>query len=184
MQLNIIHLLHRKDRLLLLHQQLQEQNITNYKIWNGIEINSTPQKNISQAHKQIVRYAQQHNLPQVLIAEDDLRFTDKGAFQFFLKNKPIDFDIYLASIYYGKIKKDNTVKDFSGTTFYILNQSFYSTFLSVDEDMHLDRSLNNLGKYVVCNPFTVIQHNGYSDNLKRNCNYDLILADKDLFKLS
>ena len=116
MVLNIIHLPHRTDRLKLLNQELIEQNILDYKIWDGIIDKSIPQKGISQAHKQIVKYAQEEKLSEILIAEDDLYFTAKGAFDYFLKNKPSDFDIYLGGIHEGKVKQDNTVADFSGTT--------------------------------------------------------------------
>jgi hypothetical protein len=138
-------------------------------------------RGISRAHKQIVEYAQRNNLQEVLIAEDDLCFTGRGAFDFFLDNKPTDFDIYLGSIYHGDIRKDNSVIDFSGLTMYIINQRFYDTFLSIREDKHLDRALRDKGRYIVCNPFVAIQFNGYSDNMKQFWNYDGCFKDRKLF---
>src|SRR5262245_60079986 len=111
MKVNIIHLPHRTDRMESLLAQLSCQGITDYTIWNGIIDNNLAAKGISQAHKQIVRHAKENRLPEVLIAEDDLKFTAKGAFRFFLENKPQDFDLYLSSIYWGDLKKDNTVDD-------------------------------------------------------------------------
>lgn len=182
MQLNIIHLPQRTDRLELLKRELIEEEVTDYKIWNGVLDNFNPMKGISKAHKQIIEYAKYNFLPEVLIAEDDLKFTDKGAFQFYLKNKPLDYDIYLASIYLGEIAKDNSVKDFSGLTFYMVNQKFYDKILSIPEHDNLDRLLRNTGNFFVCNPFPVIQYNGFSDNVKKYCNYDHYFRNRPLFK--
>jgi len=181
MQINVIHLPHRTDRLELLKREFQQEGITDYKIWNGIVDGSLSQTRISKGHKQIIQYAKSHNLPEVLIAEDDLHFTSKGAFKFFLSIKPNDYDIYLSSIYHGSLNEDNTVNDFTGLTFYIVNERFYDRFLSVPEEQHLDRALKNKGKFVVCNPFTVIQHNGFSNNLNKKCNYDNFLEGRCFF---
>ena len=182
MTLNIIHLPHRTDRLQLLKNQLQKQKISDYKIWNGIIDIETPATGISKAHKQVVQYAKENNLPEVLIAEDDLYFTADTSLIFFLSNKPFDYDIYLSSTYHGLIKGDNTIKDFSGLTFYMVSQRFYNTFLTASENMNLDRALRKKGKYIVCNPFTVIQRNGYSDNVKKFCNYDQLLKGRNIFQ--
>ena len=181
MQLNIIHLAHRRDRWLRLKKELRNQAISNYKIWDGIVDPYIPARGISKAHKQIVQYALKYNLPEVLIAEDDLKFTDIGAFEFFLKNKPAEYDLYLSSIYYGKLDETNIVEDFSGLTFYIANRRFYEKLLSIPEHDNLDRLLNHKGRFIVCNPFPVIQHNGFSDNTKHYCYYDNYLKDKKLF---
>lgn len=182
MQLNIIHLSSRTDRLHTLNNELNQQNISDFRIWPGISDEHLPCKGISKAHKQIVKYAQGNNLSEVLIAEDDLKFTDFGAFNFFLENKPSDYDLYLSSVYYGQIGENNIVDDFAGLTFYLINQRFYQKFLTVPEHDNLDRQLRGKGKFVVCNPFSVIQHNGFSDNHKRYCNYDNYLDNKMLFR--
>jgi hypothetical protein len=181
MQINIIHLSERTDRWELLKKELDSQGISDFKIWPGIVDSVIPARGISKAHKQIVRYAKELELPEVLIAEDDLKFTANEAFDFFLRNKSPDFDIYLSSIYYGKIAKDNTVDDFSGLTFYIVKQKFYNKFLSIPEHDNLDRSLRKSGNFIVCNPFTVIQYNGFSDNLNKYCNYEGFLKGRKFF---
>ncbi len=180
---NIIHLPHRKDRMKSLLNQLELQHITNYTIWNGVINPQNIAKGISQSHKRIIRYAKENQLSEVLIAEDDLKFTAKGAFNFFIKNKPADFDLYLASIYFGEIRKDNTVEDFSGLTFYIVNERYYDTFLSIPEHDNIDRLFKFTGKFIVCNPFTVVQQNGFSDNVNMNCNYDSFLSGRKLFEV-
>jgi len=182
MQVNIIHLPHREDRLKSSLKELESQNITDFKFWDGIVDPHNIPRGISQAHKQIVRSAKNEGLKEVLIAEDDLKFTACGAFDFFIKNKPPDFDLYLASIYCGEIDKNNTVNDFSGLTFYIIAENFYNTFLNIPEYNNIDRLLNGKGKFIVCNPFTVIQSDGYSDNMKAYCDNQFFFNKFKLFK--
>ena len=183
MIVNIIHLSNRADREASFNKELEEQNIFNCRIWEGIIDTTMPCRGISKAHKQIVKYAKDNSLPEILIAEDDLKFTSKGSFEFFLKNKPKDFDIYLAGIYFGELNRDNIVRDFSGLTCYIINHKFFDTFLSVPENDNIDRCLKNKGKFIVCNPFAVIQYNGFSDNVKQYCNYDSYLIGRKFFTL-
>ncbi|HXB45315.1 MAG TPA: hypothetical protein VNV85_14720 [Puia sp.] len=183
MIINIINLPDRRDRLKILEKELKEQHITEYKIWAGIiDGQDNTARGISKAHKQIVKYAKDNNLSEILIAADDVKFTAHGAFDFFLQNKLQDFEIYLASIYHGLINADNTVADFSGLTLYIVKDKFYDIFLEAGEDEDLDRSLKNKGRFIVSNPFTAIQHNGYSDHLKKYCNYDSYLKERKLFE--
>lgn len=181
MFLNIIHLENRADRLKLLKKELNDEYISEYKIWNGIIDPIITARGISLAHKQIVEYAKKEKLSEILICEDDIHFTAKGAFRFFVNNKPSDFDIYLGSIYEGTIKEDNSVDDFSGMTIYIINERFYDIFLALPENLNIDRALINKGKFIVCNPFIAIQHNGFSDNMNRFCNYDECLHGMRLY---
>jgi hypothetical protein len=182
MTVNIIHLQHRTDRLVMLREELAKQNIGDFKIWGGIIDRDCPYAGISKAHKQIVKYARDENLEEVLIGEDDVHFVSAGAFDFFLRNKPVDFDIYLAGIYNGEIKTDNTVDDFAALTLYIVNRRYYDIFLGLPENTHLDRAMRYTGRFVVCYPFAVTQHNGYSDNLKTYCNDDRYLLGRQLYR--
>ncbi len=181
MQVNIIHLPARTDRWQTLLSELSTQKISDYRIWDGVIDPITPFRGISKAHKQIVQFAKDDDLPEILIGEDDLHFTAPGAFTYFLNSKPADYDIYLGSIYHGNLKDDNSVDFFSGLTFYIINKKFYEKFLSSSEENHLDQELKDKGKFVVCDPFAVIQHNGFSDNMKQYCNYDHYLKGRKLF---
>lgn len=184
MKLNIIHLPHRTDRMELLMKELEGQGITNYQIWDGIIDREHAPRGISQAHKQIVRAAKAEGLPQVLIGEDDMHFTDKGAFEYFLNNQPQKFDIFLGGIYYGIIGLEHLVTDFSGLTLYIVRERYYDTFLELDEKKNIDRAMAKTGRFVVCHPFVVTQHNTFSDNIKKEVNYDSWLVGRHLFKSS
>lgn len=140
-----------------------------------------PKRGIAKAHKQIIQWAYDHSLPSVIIAEDDVKFFSLGAFDYFIENEPEDYDLYLGGIIYGNLHKDNSVKDFSGLTLYKINHRFYSTFLSLPEENDIDRPLANKGLYIVCNPFVVTQHNGFSDNKGEYQEYDLYLQNRKLF---
>lgn len=166
MLLNIIHLETRLDRWSALIKEIKKQDITDYRIWPGIST-LQPKIGISLAHKQIVAHAQAFSQPQVMIAEDDLKFTAGHGYQYFLENLPTDFDLYLGGIMYGTIKPDKTVKRFAGLTLYVVHQRFYETFLQLPDDKHLDQALDNKGKYVVCDPMIITQYDGYSDNHKK-----------------
>jgi len=181
MQLHIIHLQERRDGLQQLEKQLVDQEILNYRIWDGVIDKENPKRGIAQAHKQIVKWASVQQLPSILIAEDDIKFTAKGAFEYFIRNEPKEFDLYLGGITYGTIDTHNLTTDFAGTHLYQINQRFYNTFLSLPEEKDIDRSLANKGRFVVCNPFVAIQHNGFSDNQKKYQNYGFCFRNRILF---
>lgn len=180
MKLHIIHLGNRIDRQRLLELELSTQNITDYKIWPGI-IESHPKNGIAKAHKQIIQYARNEALDSILICEDDIKFTAPRAFHYFLSTQPLDYDIYLGSVIWGNVQKDNSVTDFAGTTLYIIKQEFYDTFLSLPENIDIDKALCGKGRFVVCSPFVAIQHNGYSDNYQEYRDYDFFIKDRKLF---
>jgi len=170
MQLNIINLEHRFERIENLRIELNNQNITDFKIWKGI-IDKPICKGISKAHKQIVQYAKDNGLNEVLICEDDLQFSCKDSFKYFLDNKPKEYDIYLGNILDGVLNPDSSVNFFTGTVLYMVHSKFYDTFLSIDENKYLDTELGSKGKCFVCVPMVACQRQGYSDNVKKIVDY-------------
>ena len=96
MLLNIIHLENRKDRLSILIKEIENQHFRiSYKLWPGIK-DTQPKTGISLAHKQIVNFAKSKNLPEVAIAEDDLKFTSKRSYLDVLQPKLTNLE-YLSS---------------------------------------------------------------------------------------
>jgi hypothetical protein len=191
MTLNIIHLQHRIDRAELLSAELAKQNITDYKIWDGV-VHDIPFVAIGTAHKRIVRDAKTQGLKRVLIAEDDLRATCSASFKYFLEHEPENYDLYLSSIYMGKLNEDNTVDDFSGLTLYMVHERYYDTFLATPQLNHIDRGQAEQdpdnpalrrprGKFVVCNPFTFTQWTTYSDNHKSLMQHDIWMQGRKLY---
>ncbi len=183
MKLNIIHLKERKDRWQSLMSQLDEQGITDFEIWDGVIDNERPPRGIYKAHKRIVEYAIKNEMKSILIAEDDLKFTAPGAFEYFRMSIPIEFDLFLGGIMHGEIT-DNCVADFSGAHLYIIHERFYEAFLSLPELVDFDRALANKGRFVVCNPMVAFQLDGYSDDKKKFQAYTHHTKNRNAFKLN
>ena len=161
--------------------ELEAQGITDYEFWPGVFKYDSVKQNVNAAHRQIVEYAQLAEWPEVAIAEDDVKFFGEGAWQFFLDNKPDDYDLYLSSVYVGDLKVDDTVEHFCGFGLYIVNQRFYDKFLAVDKHEHIDRAMKGKGKFVVCNPFVAEQYDGHSSNTGKDEKYRNLLSGRNLF---
>lgn len=162
MIINIINLAHRIDRKNSTVEQMNSQGAA-YMFWPGI-ITKERRIGISLAHKQIVRYAKESNLPMVAIAEDDIKFTHPRSLQYFLGNIPQDFDIYLSGFYGGYMDEHYNVKKFNGLTLYIVHSRFYDQFLSAPEHHHIDVALHLMeGVFKACPKMCAIQISGYSD---------------------
>lgn len=188
--LNILHLPKRTDRLENLMKELEEQEITDYTIIEGIE-NSLVFRDISNSHKKIIRLAKQQKISNCIVAEDDIKFTSKGAWEYFLSQIPKSYDIFFASLYEGKVDDNNRLlasekqKDMlSGLTLYSISERFYDTFLNISDMNHLDKNIGVLAdkyEFYVCPEFCAIQMNGFSDNKKTHCNYDHYMKGRKLF---
>ena len=179
---NIIHKTERTERKENLLRELKEQGIESYNIWEGVYSPNSTMEGINLAHKQIVEWAKNERLEKVLIFEDDIKFTDKGAWKYFLNNEPKEYDIYLGGIYLGVIN-EGLVSAFTALHCYVVHSRFYDKFLSVKSDLHLDHALADGGKYIVCEPMIAVQYNGWSDNSAAVCNYDNIISQRKLFTL-
>jgi len=168
----------RYERLI---KELAEQGITNYSIFPAIHDITSVKKGINLAHKSVIEYAQLAGFEEVCVMEDDIKGTHPNSWNFFLQNKPKDFDIYLSGIYTGVIQPDNSVRNWCGFHCYIVAKRFYETFLSVEDDAHIDQALSGLGKVYVCNPFAFIQYEGISSNTGKFEAYDHLLQGRDLY---
>jgi hypothetical protein len=182
--INVIHLQntdYSKDRYNSFTKEFNEQGITDYKIWDGIH---HPNKitAISRAHKQIVSDAKERGLPEVCIAEDDVYFLGKGAFDYFIQNKPNEYDIYMAGISNLLKRENDYITDFRGMTLYIVNKIFYDTFLSVPENVNIDGAMKGLGKYYLCNKVVCSQRAGYSYHRKKHTDYSYLLKQYDVYE--
>lgn len=154
---------HRPERMPVLANELETQGITNYRFWDSVYLPSV-KASINAAHRQIIEYAKLAEFPDVIVAEDDVKFSAPGAWEYFLSKKPRYFDIYLGGIFIGEPDENGDVKEFTGMTMYCVSERFYSRFLAVDPNEHIDVALAGRGHYVVCDPFVVTQHDGHSTN--------------------
>lgn len=180
MKLNIIKG-QREERLLILMRELQTQGLE-YELWDGIYLPHSVKASINASHKQIVEYARLAEWDEVAIAEDDIKFTHPNSWEFFLNQKPKDFDLYLSMIYSGDIDQNNQVRKFTGMTMYVVGSRFYDTFLSVPDDDHIDQLLSRTeGRFIVCNPFVAVQYDGFSSNTGKNEVYDTLLHGRNIY---
>lgn len=188
--INVISLPKRTDRLRKFEIQATEQGF-DYKVWDGIIDPLCVFRGINMAHKRIVMYAKTKKLNNICIAEDDCRFTSLGAWDYFLSQMPAKADMYFASFYEGKVDENNKLikgnshnELLSGMTLYVVYERFYDVFLNINLLSHIDKSIGELSdkyEFYVCNPFVAIQENGYSDNKKKECNYDKYMIGRKLF---
>lgn len=184
---NVINLPRREERLESFKHQAHEQGFK-YQVWEGIIDLAATFRGISNAHKNIVRYAKATKQKMVFIAEDDCVFLGTGAWEYYLSQIPDEFHLYLTMIYEGKIGEDNRlVKDaftFSGLTCYCVHESFYDVFLGITDMDHIDKRIGQLAdkyNFYVCPQFVAKQLNGYSDQKKKDCKYDHYLKGRKLF---
>jgi hypothetical protein len=189
--INVINLPKRTDRLRQFEIQASEQGF-NYKILDGIIDPIIVFRGISASHKRIVMDAKTKRMKRCIVAEDDIKFTSFGAFDYFLSQVPDSMDIFFGSVYEGKINENGRLikgeaanEILSGMTLYIVDERFYDVFLNINPMNHIDKALGLLAdkyEFYVCNPFVAIQANGYSDNKKKECNYDKLLKNRVLYE--
>ncbi len=189
---NIISLPHRTDRRENANREANEQGFE-IKYWDGIVNQVLPFVGVAQAHIRIVQAAKMNGLDEVIIGEDDLKLTAPGAWQYYLDNKPKEFDLYLAGIYNyhgvgGTLDGNNRVKDFfCGMTLYTVPSHYYDQFLATRLMNHIDRELSKrsyIDKFIVCNPMVVMQSDGFSDLKQQDCKYGDYLKGKPLFGIN
>lgn len=133
-----------------------------------------PRRGISKSHRGIVQYAQNNNLDEVLILEDDVCFLDKMTLVRLInlsKLVPKDCDLLMAGVYDGTIAEEFSTyaklgDRISGLHCYIVKKKFYEKFLSADPIYNLDYYLSVELKAVsyCAYPFLAIQHEGHSYN--------------------
>ena len=169
---------HPEDYGRLLGEFIQ-QGITSYKFWDCIVDKDSVVKSINLSHKMIVKDAKENNYPFALVAEQDLTFTCPTSWEYFLKNKPEKYSLYLWGSYIVPISNNKVC----GLQLYFIDSSFYDVFLSAPDNVHIDTYMDELkGDYHYCYPFPALQRAGFSANNKAVVDYNKILEPKDIYK--
>jgi len=179
----IIHNSDRIDRYRVLMNELREQGIDNYELMPALHDDNFAYIGISKAHKNVIQHAKNEGLESIIVAEDDLKFFGKGAFDYWMKRTPKEYDLWLGGVYLGVIE-DGITSRFTGMSLYRCHSLFYDTFLEAEKYEQIDIALAHKGLYKVCEPMVVRQHNGYSDNEKRHMNYDFMFSERSIYKES
>ena len=171
-----------------LYKELDRQQI-NAKFWEPIYDKQSVVRSINLSHKQIVRFAADHNLPEICIMEEDVMFPAADGWAYFQAQKPAKFDLYLAGAYglnSVELQKVSNgiepvkIKQFAGLHCYIIDQRYYATFLSMPEDKHIDSQAGK-GEFYVCAPFAALQHPGWSSNNQQKVNYNLNIPPECIY---
>lgn len=179
LKIHVIHDNRRIEREEPLHMEMHNQGLSrsDYVMWPASVLGDVP-SSINHSHKRIVEWAKIEELPMVCIAEDDLQFTATDAFEYYLKNMPKSFDLYLACTYITPV----SLKKVVGFHLYIIHQKFYDKFLNVAPNVHIDTAMDDLdGDYHFCYPFPAIQRAGFSANNMAVVNYNSVLKDEDIY---
>jgi hypothetical protein len=162
-----------------LYWELDRQGI-DAKFWEPVYDSNDVVRSISLSHKQIVRFAIEHHLPEICIMEEDVMFPAPDGWQYFQRNKPDHFDLYLAGAYglnrqaLIHVAEGNgavPIHNFAGLHCYIINHTYYERFLAMPENKHIDDQ-PGLGKFYVCAPFAALQHPGWSSTARRPVDYN------------
>lgn len=168
------------ERLGPLMEQLSNQGINDAVVWEACITEPTVEASINRSHKDIVRWAQERELEECCIMEDDVQFIN-GGWKAFLASKPDSFDLYLGGAYglnrlaEERIAKESPVAElqsFQGLHFYIIHSKYYDKFLSVPDNAHIDVAQAGLGLFYVCQPMIAIQRPGFSATARKHVNYN------------
>ena len=198
-----INLDHRTDRKMHIEQQLKKIGI-NAERFNAIKMENGA-IGCSMSHLNLLQFALKNNLEHILILEDDITFLNTELFetQFnkFIQNHNNDWDVILFA---GNNmppyeKTDDTcikVSRCQTTTGYLVNGHYIKilmqnikmglTKLLHDPSKHtmyaIDKfwfALQNIGKWYLIMPLSVIQREDYSDIEKKQTNYSKVMLDAD-----
>lgn len=185
MTLNILHLRgteYSEGRYNSFMKELAEQEITDYKIWDGIYDGANRRRGINLSHKKIVRDAKERGLPEVCICEDDIVFLSKGAFDFFIQNKPVEYSLYLGGISNILKREKDYITDFRGFTLYFVHASFYDQYLSTPDDIDIDSAMKGRGRFYLCDRVVCSQKPGWSYHRRKNVDYSRLLRQYNTYK--
>ena len=185
----IINLPTRPERLKQTEEELAKffKN-TSYTLIEGVKTKSS-KLGIAKAHMNCIEYAKNNNLPNILILEDDVIFRDNAReyADECIKNIPEDYDLLLGGLY-DSLKLEsvnnfwNKTERFCGLHFYIVNEKAYDKILAYNGETHIDKYMVRFAKlnsYVTKKHFA-IQRVGFSDNVKRNVDYSILLERFEL----
>jgi hypothetical protein len=177
--INIIHDDRQIERLDPLLATLRNQTKQiNYRIWSPVWDSKSVVRSINLSHKQIVQTAKELKRKEICIAENDLLFTSHYGWDYFLFNKPKEYDLYLSATY-----MPISSRQVCGFHLYFISEKFYDRFLDIPEDVHIDTYMNELrGDYHFCYPFPALQRAGFSLNNCAYADYNSVLTKEDIYQ--
>ncbi|CAG7580366.1 MAG: putative envelope protein [uncultured marine phage] len=195
-----VHLIRRTDRE---ENMIRELNsfTDNWEVFNAIK-RPKGYEGTSASFKEIITRAKRNKLDQVLIFEDDVKFTSKMSkdkFQKAIDSLPDDWDVLVGGVYSLLNMEDlenpyneHIVKigDFASLHCILIRSTAYDKILKHDSGSklgHLDRYIGYLSKTNELNtyltyPMIAVQYNTYSDNVGMNVDYDRMLGKFEILR--
>jgi hypothetical protein len=156
-----------------LEAEMKRQGINEYAFVPAVIFgHDTVEGCIGASHKKCVQLAKDEGWPEVCVMEDDVWFPAEDGWNYFLRKKPIDYDIYLAGTYDVMGTYDNTFYDIddgtaarvrtpTGFHCYFMNERYYDRLLATPDNVHID-TYQHEGVFVVCFPFAALQRRSRS----------------------
>ncbi|HEV3223888.1 MAG TPA: hypothetical protein VGZ90_13460 [Puia sp.] len=178
----MIHVIHdprQTEKLELLSSHLNERGVP-FTVHTGIIDRKTVEESINASHKMLVKWAKEEQMDEICIGEDDLFFPAKDGWNWYLSNKPQEFDIYLGGCYGVPMPIINPLKEFVALHLYTIRSSWYDSFLSAADNTHIDTAQTG-GRFFCCYPMAAVQRAGYSANNHRECDYNTSLRKEDIY---
>lgn len=163
--------------------ELNRQKIADFEIFPCL-IYPDVVSSINASHKMIVQKAKDENKNECCIMEDDCMFPSENGWQYFLDNKPMEFDIYSAGNYMAFKRPEKPcimkVDCIVGLHLYFIHSKYYDNFLATANNKHIDTEQK--GDLYVCYPMPALQRAGFSANNKSMTNYNAILSTGDIYQ--
>lgn len=178
----IIYNNHRPEKYDLFVAELKRQGIDNYEIYHCDKIQNKPiVECISESFKSVIREAKERGESEICIMEDDIMFPSEHGWEYFIKNKPDNYDIYIGGSYLidNRLEfKPPLVKvdSYVGNQILIVHERYFDTWLNTNEKEHCDTVHRN-GLFYLCFPFIGLQRSGWSCNSQAVVNYNPVIPE-------
>lgn len=183
MKLLVISNIHDKTRSENIRKQFASQSKKwDYEIVSAVMLESQPCRGISQSFKKCIEIGKNEFYPSIAIFEDDLDILSPTAIEDFINlwdRTHLKDSILLAGLYEGEVEEieeglAKVTGKVSGLHAMIIGEVNYDAVLEADEAMNLDYHLSmiaNVPFYTVY-PFSIIQRDDYSYNVKKVTDYN------------
>lgn len=165
---------------------LFKQHHIEFKLWDAVIDRRTVVESINASHKRIIQWAKDNKQSEVCIAEQDLEFPSIGAWDYFISNKPNNFDVYIGGNYLLNEPEKYTkphykLEEYVGNQLVIVSEKYYDRFLEVPDVAHIDTIQKGRGDFYACWPMVALQRPGFSANAMTQVNYNSSLKPEWIY---
>ena len=175
----------RSEYYSLIQEEMNNQGILDYTIVLPVP-RETVVSSINVSQKSIIQRAKDEGLYRVVIMEQDIWFPRKDGWEYFIKNEPNDYDIYLGGSYLPDNRFEykaplTKINSYVGHHCVMVHNRYYDRFLDTPEDKHIDTAQEGKGEFYLCYPMPALQRPGFSSNNMTQVDYNKILDPKDIY---